>query len=366
MRNIKLILSCVIVGVIVALIYYGFETGVAHSIDFVWNTLLQSEAHRWIVIPITLFGALIFFAAQHYLDPKSEQHETKGLGGNITKPTFKKLFLVLFIGYFSLLAGASLGPEAILVPACMTAGGLLGLKLLKQDSAVKILSAAALIALMASFFHSFWVGLLSILLVKKEANVKITAPLVAIAVAASASAAYTLSFIAPKESYFKLPKMTWEIALIDIIACAVLLFVGFLATFGLKYSHNFILKLRKKAKLKTWWQQALLASLGLSAIYLVGGPLVQFTGNNSVLPMLHQASALGILGLGGVVLMKILAIGWSKAMGYRGGLIFPMAFVAAALTALVQFLFHDLSFGIGFVAIMVGIFIAESKAKILL
>ena len=160
--------------------------------------------------------------------------------------------------------------------------------------------------------------------------------------------------------------MTWEIALIDIIACAVLLFVGFLATFGLKYSHNFILKLRKKAKLKTWWQQALLASLGLSAIYLVGGPLVQFTGNNSVLPMLHQASALGILGLGGVVLMKILAIGWSKAMGYRGGLIFPMAFVAAALTALVQFLFHDLSFGIGFVAIMVGIFIAESKAKILL
>lgn len=362
----KLLLGCVITGVIIALIYYGFETGVSHSIDFIWNTLLQSEIHRWAVIPITLLGALIFFAAQHFLDPKSEKHEVKGLGGEAAKPTFKKLFLVLFIGYFSLLAGASLGPEAILVPACMAGGGLLASKLLRQESAVKILSAAALIALMASFFHSFWVGLLSILLVKKEANIKITAPLVAIAVLASASATYTLSIIAPKEHYFELPKITWEIALIDTIACGVLLLTGFIATFGLKYSHDFILKMRAKARLQNWWHHALFAGSGLSLIYLIGGPLIQFTGNSSVMPMLHQASTLGAIGLGGIVLAKILAIGWSKAMGYRGGLIFPMAFVAATLAALTQVILHDFSFGIGFVAALVGIFIAEGKARILL
>lgn len=366
MKNIKLIFGCVVTGIAVALIYYGFEQGVAHSINFIWNDTLQSEIHRWIVIPITLVGALVFFAAQHFLDPKSEKHEVKGLGGEATKPTFKKLFLVLFIGYFSLLAGASLGPEAILVPACMSAGGLLASKLLRQESAIKILSAAALIALMASFFHSFWVGLLSILLVKKEANIKVTAPLVAIAVVASASAAYTLSVIAPKEQYFKLPEITWKIALIDIIACSALLLAGFIATFGLKYSHNFILKMRTKARLQNWWQHALFAGSGLSLIYLIGGPLIQFTGNSSVMPMLHQASALGAIGLGGIVLAKILAIGWSKAMGYRGGLIFPMAFVAATLAALAQVILHDFSFGIGFVAALAGIFIAEGKAKILL
>ena len=96
-----------------ALIYFYFEAAVHQGIELVWTDWLNTETRRWLVVPLCVVMSLIFFGVQHYLDPNSEKKESHGLGA-MPGPTPANFAKVLFIGFLSLVAGASLGPEAIL------------------------------------------------------------------------------------------------------------------------------------------------------------------------------------------------------------------------------------------------------------
>ena len=365
--KIKLLLSCILVSLLVTLTYYLFEYAIHHSITYIWNTVFDTQNKRVLVIPLAIVGALLFYGLQHYLDPKSEKQESHGIGGDPIKPTLNKLILVLLIGFFSLVGGASLGPEAILVPACMIIGGYVGLKLFKHDANLaKALPAAAVMALMTAFFHSYIIGILSVLLVAKIAKTKVNIQLIIIAVLSSVTAYLFLNFIDPKNSYFNFPHFTWKIALIDITMGVALIVAGYISTFILKFIHTVVVSLKNRVNLSNWWLLAMVAGIGLSLIYIIGGPLVEFTGNESIAPLIKQASSLGLWGVFWIFIIKLLAIGWSKSLGYRGGLIFPMIFVASSLVAMSQLLASDVNFGIGIIAAVAGMLIAEKKAHILL
>lgn len=365
--KLKLLLSCILVGIVVALVYAVFEAAVRNSINHIWITIFNSGNLRYELLLLAVIGALVFFGLQHRLDPASENRESHGMSGEPISPTLRNLAIILGLGYFSLVGGASLGPEAVLVPACMLIGTGLGLKLFKdQDLAVKALAAASMMALMAAFFHSYIIGILSVFLVTSQAKVKLSLQLLVIAVISSLSSYLTLTIIDPKNHYFNFPAFNWKVALVDLLAGLVLIIGGYIATFALKRAHSLFRDLRSQAKFTAWWQLAIVAGLGLSLFYFLGGPLVEFTGNQSIAPLIGQAQALGAIGVSLVLVIKLLVIGWSKAMGYRGGLIFPMIFVASALTTLLQLYFHDLSFGVGLIAALAGILLAERKAKILL
>jgi H+/Cl- antiporter ClcA len=365
-KLVLLLVSCALVGILVAVTYFAFEYAVHHSISIIWTSWFNSNTTRLLVVPLCVILTLIFFGLQHFLDRSSENKESHGLGGSLQKPTLKRLAIVLTLGFFSLVAGASLGPEAVLVPASMIIGSYVGIKLYKKDETlVKALAASAIMALMAAFFNSFIVGVLAIFLVKKQAKTKITPILAAIAVVASGSAVLTLKVIDPNNNYFNFPPFSLRVALIDLALAVVLIAAGYVITFALKYAHMGFDYVRSKDKMNTWWLAALVASIVLSGLYLLGGPLVQFTGNESIAPMLSQAATLGIIGLVWVLTVKVVAISWSKAMGYRGGLVFPMIFVASTLVAISQLVIKDANFGAGLIAAMIGILAAERKAKIL-
>lgn len=365
--KLKLLIGVVLVAIGVALTYYVFEQAIHHSINYIWNDLFDTANDRYLVVPLSIVGALLFFGWQHYLDPKSENHEEHSLGGDPINPTLRNYLIILFIGYFSLVGGASLGPEAILVPACTIVGTFTAVKLFKNNKlAAQALAAAAVMALFTAFFRSYIVGILSVLLVAKIANTKPNAQLLLIAVVSSATAYLSLNLIDPHQSYFNFPTFTWEVILIDIFVGFGLVMVGYLSTYALKYAHEFFVGLRADAKFKKWWQLALVAGLVMSMFYLIGGPLVEFTGNESIAPLIAQAPSLGIASLLLICVVKILVIGWSKAMGYRGGLIFPMIFVASSLVAIAQLLYSDVNFGIGLIAALIGMFAAETKAHTLL
>lgn len=113
LSNLKLLIVIVLVSAAVALLYLVFEAAIRNSTEFVWNTVFQADIYRYMVFPIAIGIGLVFFWLQHLLTGESsseEEHDTP-------KPTLKNLGVVLLLGFFSLLAGASLGPEAILVPA---------------------------------------------------------------------------------------------------------------------------------------------------------------------------------------------------------------------------------------------------------
>lgn len=364
MHKFRLILAAALTGILVALTYHVFEIAVHGSIDLIWYEWLNTDVYRWLVVPACLVITLAYFWVQHVLDPSSENRQDKGLGENLP-PTFLGYVKVLFIGFFSLVAGASLGPEAVLVPACMIAGGLVATKLFDPESrAVKVITAAGFIALFTAFFHSIIIGILSVLIVTKQIHVKLTAPLAAIAIVAAVSSYGTLKLL-PSEPYATLPSYSWNINATTLIWSTVLAFAGLVSIYFMNGLHVGFEKLRRLTKHTQWWFKGAVAATGLSALYLLGGPLVEFTGNKSIIPLLDQAAGLGVLGLTWIFVIKLAAIGWSKSMGYRGGMIFPTIFVAAVLVAIVQLYVHDFNFIYGIIAVLIGAFIANNKVKIL-
>ncbi len=367
-NKLKILISCFIVGIAVALTYYCFEFIVHHSINYLWVDLFNSDKNRYMVVPAAVIFGLIFFALKHKFFGDSDNKEQHGLGEGNVRPSVKAFFAILLVGYFSLIAGASLGPEAILVPACLTAGAIIGKRLIAgENNSGKIVSAAAIIALFASFFHSFIIGLLSLLLVKKVAGAKITPALLLIAVIASAAATVTLNIIEPETANdFRLPNNSLEIKLEDSLIAIILFAAGYFSTIVLKQIYIVFEKAKSRIGKHQVFATALVASFGLSIIYLLGGPLIEFTGNESIVPLLNQAPTLGVVGLIWIWITKLLAIGWSKNMGYQGGLIFPMIFIGSTIVAIAMQFSPNANFLFLLIAAVIGILAADKKAKILL
>lgn len=364
MKKLYIFLSAILVALGVALTYYFFEYAVRESITYIWDTLLRTDSYRIVVIPVCIILSLVFFGLQHYFDPKSERHQSQGLG-EAPAPTVVNFIKVIGIGFFSLVAGASLGPEAILVPASLLVGALIGKKLFKRDaSTVNLLSMVGFVALFAAFFNSFLMGLLGLLIIKKEMKIKLDIVHILIAALASLVTVVALGLLS-SPAYVATPAHTWSISLVGLVAVIGLFAAGYATTYALHGTHKLGMKVYNMLAKRNWWMHALIAASGLSALYLLGGTLVQFTGNDSIIPMLQQSASLGLIGLAWILLIKLLAIGWSKAFNYRGGLIFPSIFVASILVAIAQLYTQDFGFMIGLVAVIAGLFVADMKVKIL-
>lgn len=364
MKLIKYIFSTIVVSIGVALTYFIFEWAVRVSTNFIWLDLFQTDSMRWVILPLCLVLSLVFFGAQHILDPASERIETHGLG---EPPAFtpRAYIEVLFIGFLSLIAGASLGPEAILVPASLIVGGYVGSKFFRKNQTVNnLLAMVGFVALFAAFFHSFVAGLIGLALVMKEKNIKLTPPLVAFAALASLTTVAVLAVL-PSRPFVQLPSSGWAFNINTILAMIGLLIIGYGVTFGIKTAHTASLAVRRFVVRRSWWEQAILAAAGLSVLYWLGGPLVQFTGNESISPMLQQASGLGFIGLAWILAVKMVAIGWSKASRYRGGMVFPTILVASILVAIVQLAMPDVNFIYGLLAVLTGVIVADQKAQFL-
>lgn len=365
MNAARLMIGTLVVPIVVALIYFLFEGVVRVSIDTVWNGPLNSDEHPWLVLPLAIVLSLVYFAALHLLDGKHENEEEEGLG-HMPSPTLANLAKVLFIGFWSLLAGAALGPEAILVPATMIIGTYAAkrLKAKRGDGLSQLLVASAIIALFTAFFHSYIIGFLAVFLVMKQTGAKLSVPLIVVSALSAIIAALTLEVL-PSHHFLALPDYTWHFSLISLIGVALLVLVGFIATYGMYFANKWFDTLHKLPVMQHWVNKGLIAGVGLGLLYLLGGPLVQFTGNEAIAPLFEQASTLGFWGLLWIVIIKIAAISWSKANGYRGGVIFPTILVASGLTAIAMLYIPELNPIYGLIAALVGAFIANNKTRIL-
>jgi len=364
MKKLGLLFSVALVGFGSALTYHFFENSIHWFIDTVWYDTFNTDSNRWLIIPLCLFFGLIFFGLQHLLDPKSENSVEEGLG-EAPDPRLQNFIKVLLIGFFSLVAGASLGPEAILVPACLLVGALVGKKFYKGDKqSAQVLTAAGFIALFTAFFNSILIGVLSLFLLLSKTKGKFKTSMLVIAVIASASSWYTLKLL-DGESYMSLPDYHWKLNVKTVILMAVLIVVGYFITQFMDKLSKLIKDVRKAYKSDIWVVRAVVASLVLSVLYLVGGPLVEFTGNKSITPMFEQASSLGLFGLLWILVIKIAAIVWCKTIGYRGGMVFPTIFLASVVVAIIGLYVKDLNYIYGLIAFIAGALAANKKTHIL-
>jgi H+/Cl- antiporter ClcA len=247
----------------------------------------------------------------------------------------------------------------------MIAGGIVGKRLFSEGKLVKLLSMAGFVALFAAFFHSFIAGLLGMLLVKKQTKLQLSPVIVFVSIIASAATYFTLKLL-DSSAYLNLPDYSWRLSLKSGFVLVLLVATGYVAIWVLGGLHTGFSKLKQYFGKQSWLVWAVLAGSVLSVLYLLGGTLVEFTGNESIIPMFHQAADLGYMGLLWLLIIKLAAIGWSKTIGYRGGMIFPTVFVASVLIALAQLAFNDVNLIYGLFAVLVGAFAADKKVEILL
>lgn len=355
----KLLLGSILTGFMVGVIYICFESAVSHSISYIWSDLFNTNEKRLLVIPITLILSLVYFGAQHILDRQAEKN------GEELSPSLVNLGKVLLLGLLSLVAGASLGPEAILVPASTITGALIAKSFLKaKGEEIKLLSAVGLVALFVAFFHTLLGALLGLFLLKKTTGKNLPKAALILVGAASVSTWLALQAFSTPE-YFEFPPHIWDFSFSSVLAIVLLVASGVAANYALKYLRVLPDRLHNLLK-KDWYKLAVVAGLGLAGLCLIGGDLVQFTGNKSIIPMHSQAATLGLTGLLWVTVVKLGAIAWSKSLGYRGGLIFPMIFVASCLASIAQLYAGELSFIVGMLAVLVGAFYADKKTKVLI
>ncbi len=368
MDKLKLLFLTGIVGIFTALTYYVFEFAVHNSIDLIWNTLLNTGRYRLRVFPLSVTLTMVFFGLRHLLDKSTDRQESRSLGNGTSEISIKSFIKVLFIGFWSLVAGASLGPEAILVPASVIIGMYLSQKVLPdQKETMNTMKGAGLAALFTAFFHSFIIGFLSLFLMSLRSDkTKINLQMIWVAVVASGTSLITLNIIGPSNKFFNWPDYSFTFRLMDLAIAVLLLLAGYLVTWSIYYAHHIAVYLRNFLLRYPWWVVAVAASLGLSVLYFAGGPLIEFTGNKSIRPLFSEASTLGIGGLLWILFLKILAIGWSKALWYRGGMIFPTFFVASVILAGIGLFYNEINFVLGIVAIMAGALFADRRAKVLL
>ena len=354
-----------LIGVVVASIYFLFEHGLHHALHFVWFDLVDTDEQRLWVPVICIVLTIVYFGTMHALDPQNEHRESHGLG-ETSKVSAANISKILVIGFLSLLAGASLGPEAVLVPACIMSGVFIGkLFLPGTDHDTKALGVVGFVALFTAFFSSFFVGVISLLLVKRQFKTRIEPTLIVYAITAAVTSYLTLKIL-ENPSYVQLPDHSWSLNISTLFLLSILLGAGYAIVYLLDIAHTASQYVKRYLTDKAWWLHALVTGGVLSMLYLLGGNLVEFTGNLAIIPMFHQASALGLVGLVWIMVVKLLAISWSRAGGFRGGLIFPMIFVASIVVAIIHLYAPALNPIYGLIATIVGMFVADRKVKALI
>lgn len=352
--NLKFFIAVSLTSALVTSIYMVFESALHHALELVWIDALDTQSNRLMVVPLTLGLGLCFFAAQHFL---FDQTKTKKRSILVT------LLLVLAVGFLSLFAGASLGPEAVLIPAAVLSGQLVAV-VFKSKESTGLLALAGTVALFVAFFNSLLGGLLGFYLAQKAKRQDISL-LGYIGLASSATVALLILKLFSDKGSFTFPASGTTVSLVS-----VLLFVGFFIA-GMVYQRllakavSIFKKLREQMP-ENWLTLGLLGGGGLCLLFLLGGPLVQFTGNESIVPVFHKAEAYGLVGLLWIFFIKTLAIAWSAAMRYRGGLVFPTMLVASSFVAIATLYTTNFHITWALLIFLAGSLVADRKDAIIL
>ena len=322
-----------LIGALVAVVFVGFEWVVNHGTDFVWNDVFGTDDERWRVVPLAIGASILFSLLLRALkQPRVGVVHTDPLAGEEDPPaaTLTSIVVVLVVGAASLLAGASLGPEAALVAASAAIGAWLA-----GSGNRKVLMLAAVGALLIVFLGSLVPLLLPLLLMYRKQKRLVPAAVLAVVLAGLTAYGVLYLIKGHTEGYGSIPTAThFDVG--DGIAAFFLgvggAFVGGLLKWSVKHASARTARIDRRWP---WLVSATLFGAVIGVLYLIGGESVQFSGNEGSHMLVADHAGDTALALAGLLVVKLLVTGWSLAAGYRGGLVFPSIYGGVALSLLV-------------------------------
>ncbi|MFZ4720164.1 MAG: chloride channel protein [Ilumatobacteraceae bacterium] len=353
---VKLLAVSAVLGVVVALGFEAFERGLEHAQHWLWHTV-AGDAPGWATtVTITTVGGLVTGLLVRFLPGHGGAHPADGHGLLNPDPDsarLKVVLSVLIVGFVSLMVGASLGPEGALLPGVAGAALLVSRLVKAQGPAQRLLLGAALAALLAAMFGSPLAGVVPLLEMVPVASGASMALLVLPALTATATATITLQVLgvtAAGRIPFSYDDFHWPHLFVALLVGVVAGAAGMMLTPATAALRSLTKRLDRVSVVIT----LTVGGLCLGWLYVIGGVTVRFRGIPELLGAVAQTeSAPRALLLAAV---KLAATAWCLAVGFRGGKIFPIAYVGGtvglALHLFIPSIPVELAWGIGMAAAM--------------
>lgn len=356
-----------IAGGLVATAYYFLLEG---SMHLVWHQLpeiMQVQFHSeflaknyvWIAPSI---GGLLVGITLYFMGLPGEVAFVVDQVHDPGRIDMKQTPAMIVASLFSIVAGGSAGPEAPLVQVNGSIGGWLGTRLNLSPPTVRILTFCGMSAALGAFFGAPLGGALFALEIPHRRGLEYYEAIIPAVLSAILSfTVFRLSTglsIGGMYHFESIPSLTlinlWEGAILGVVGAAVaLLFVLIFQVVGYltKPLHH---------------QTILLATLGGLSIGLIAlvFPQTLFFGEKEIDTIIEQGASYGIALLLMIGLAKMLAVSCTLHSGFRGGFIFPLFYIGAAVGFAIALGFPQIHPTIAMVCLMAAVNVAITKTPV--
>jgi len=364
---IKLLALVAVLGLLSALVTFAFMALVSVGTGVIWDqaaAALGLDARLFTVLVCTIGGLLVGLLVKLFGDHNAIFAELMLEFGKTGRFNYHHAPGIVITAFVSLIAGASLGPEAPLADACGGMGTWISDRLKLDDRETRTLSYSGVSSMLAAFITSPFSGALLGLESSQGGPGGLLTYFWVLFPSLLASAVATVAFVLLSGSFFETLYQfpSYSPRLMDLLYAAPLGLIG--GAVGLLFMVSLKRLQRLLQPMKT--RVVLRGLLGGLAMGLIGAllPLTLFSGESETADLITNAVEIGVLMLIVLGLAKLFATSLLLATGWKGGYIFPIMFASVALGLAVNLLFPGIPVAVTVAATMAGALVASMKAPL--
>ncbi|ROO88790.1 H+/Cl- antiporter ClcA [Actinocorallia herbida] len=324
-RLLPLLPPAILVGVVSAVVLIG-ATELAHLLE---HWLWQPQGAWWTVVVLTAGGLLTGLIVRFTPGHAGHDPATEGLAGAPPLPV-SAVPGVLAALFVTLAFGVSLGPEAPTIAANVALAAWFGKRVMPKAPVAVWVGLALAGTLGAMFATPIAAALLLSEVPSKEGDAplwdRMAAPLLA-----AAAGALTVRFLNPSME-FTLDVPAYAPGAGDLVTASVVGCVACLIGMGMVHLFPHFHRIAHSAR-----NTVLLLTLGgvvLGVLGVIGGRITLFKGLDQMKQLASDPGAYSMPQLVLIIVVKCLALLVAASAGFRGGRIFPSAFIGVAVGVL--------------------------------
>jgi H+/Cl- antiporter ClcA len=363
----RLMALVALLGIVSAVLTFAFMAIVNLGVDLIWEharLAIGLDARLFTFLVCALGGLLVGLLVKVFGDHNAIFAELMQEFGRTGRFDYRHAPGIVITAFVSLIAGASLGPEAPLADACGGLGTWAADRLKLDDKETRTLGYGGLSAMLAAFITNPFGGALLSLESAQGGMTGVQVYFWGLFPSLVASAVATIVFVALAGGFFATLYAFPDYSphLIDLVRAVPLGLVGGLAgvlfTLLFRWLRKLMAPLKERLVLR-----GLIGGLGMGVIGALL-PLTLFSGEEQTLELIEQATEIGFGMLILLAVAKLVATCLLLATGWKGGYIFPIMFAGVALGMAGHLLFPATPLAVTVAATLAGALVAALRAPL--
>jgi H+/Cl- antiporter ClcA len=359
-----LLLLAAAIGVAIALATLAFLGAYEGIREVLWEEIpheLGVDPYSWYALAVTTIGGLAVGVLLRVVPGHGGPGPAEGHGIGIDEVRPSHAAGMVLVSLVSLVAGASLGPEAALIAVALAVGAVLS-KRFQRAELSRVFGMSGVGSILSGLFGSPLAPAAMTLEMTAVTGRKLYVFLVPVLIA---SAVGLLTFDAILDGpllEIALPSYS-AVALSHVFEAlaiaAVAAGVGMLLVVLLRGVQRVLQPIADRTVLK-----ATLGGLGIGVIALIAGEETLFSGEHELEVLLDDPEVYTAGTLLLILVGKLLALALSLETGYRGGRIFPVLFIGAVVGFIAADLFEQVPLAVAVACGMAGAAVAIMRLPV--